>query len=86
MHDENNFRYIGNNEVIELTVNENSILKLFIKNKDNITTFDEIAQAVYECNSDIVINIKINQAVCRLRRKLKNEIQIYSKRGFGYFI
>lgn len=86
MLDEDNYRYIRNNEIINLTVHENIILALLIKNKGSVTTFNDIAQALYGSNSDTALNLNINLKIYRLRKKLKNEFKIYNRPGIGYFV
>ena len=85
MHDEDNFRYIGK-KVIRLTSRENIILSLLMKNKGNITKYEEISNALgYEQLDEFVKN-SITILMHRLRVKLKKEIKINTIRTAGYEI
>ena len=86
MHDEDNYRYIGNHGVVELKVHENILLGLLIKNKHKITTFEEIADTIYGYKVDKHLKININLKISRLRKKLKREFKIFSKFNMGYYI
>ena len=86
MHDTYNFRYIGKNGSIDLTINENIILDLLIKNKNYIVTYKKLIDAVYKCQEDKYFKININQYICRLRQKLKGEVEIKNKHNIGYML
>lgn len=47
MHDEDNYIFIGANRVIDLTVKENKILSLLIKNKGKVVTHDQLCKLIY---------------------------------------
>lgn len=86
MYDENLGEYIGENGVIELTKSENKIMSLLIENKGTTITFNDIAQVIHGCNTDKYLNNNISLMIYRLRRKVHDEIKIYSRYGWGYFI
>lgn len=86
MHDEENRIYIGNKGIIELTINENKILILLIKNKDRVVKYAEFSQIIYGCKPDKYLIDCIREKIFRLRRKMKDEFEIYNKKCRGYFI
>lgn len=83
MHDYDNFRYVGTEKIIELSKKENELLKILIENKGSIVLIDEILFKLYKNKS--LVNA-LEQLIWRLRKKLKNEITIRTRRGFGYGI
>lgn len=85
MHDEDNFRYIGK-KVIRLTRSENIILGLLMKNKGNITKYEEISKALGYEKLDESVKKSIIILMCRLRKKLKKELKITTIRTAGYEI
>ena len=70
MYDEENQRFITKNGYIELSYEENKILKALIDNKGKVVIFEK---APY-------IFIK------RLRKKLMGEVDIKTRRSVGYYI
>lgn len=86
MHDEDRGIYIGNKRIIVLTVNENKILSLLIKNKRTPVTYDEISRAIYSCDIDKCLKNCISRTIYDLRKKFQNEFRIYNVKGWGYFI
>ena len=86
MHDDENYRYVAKNRCIDLTPMENSILAILIKNKGNLVTFETLCLLVYKEMPDIWLKNNLRTHMARLRKKLKGEIQIMSKRDKGYYI
>ena len=85
MLDERNFRFYGKNKIIELSVNETYFLSLLI-NKNRFVSFEEIAYELFDLSDDKYVRNRIRVFVSRLKAKLKDEVVIKSKRGFGYII
>lgn len=85
MLDERNFRYYGKNRIIELSVNETYFLSLLI-NKNRFVSFEEIAYELFDMPDDKFMRNRIRVFVCRLKAKLKDEVIIKCKSGFGYYI
>ena len=83
MHDYENSKYYDKGQCIQLTKRENIILDLLVKNKKQITTYNEIMQVLY--NRGIYENhINLIRIITRLRRKLKGLLNIYNKYEEGY--
>lgn len=83
MHDYENSKYYDKGQCIQLTKRENIILDLLVKNKKQITTYNEIMQVLY--NRGIYENhINLIRIITRLRRKLKGLLNIYNKFEEGY--
>lgn len=83
MHDYDNYRYIGTQKIIELSKKENELLKILIENKGNIVHIDILLNHLYKESLSIRA---LDQLVHRLRKKLKDEITIKTRHGFGYGI
>lgn len=83
MHDDDNFKYISSKEIIDLSKKENKLLKILIENKNNIVLTKDLLKEIYHSEES---PRTLDQLVCRLRKKLKNEIIIKNKNGFGYKI
>ena len=86
MHDTDNFRYIGANGIVDLTRPENIILDLLIKNKGNIVTYKELIDTVYKGQDDYYYRKCINSHICRINKKLKNELNIKNRIEIGYML
>ena len=87
MLDEDKGIYIGNHgKIMELTNYENTILSLLINNKGRVVTFDEISQELYRCFADEHTINCIRYRIWALRIKFKDEFQIYTRVGYGYYI
>ena len=83
MHDYDNFRYIGTQKTINLSKKENELLKILIENKGSIVLTEKLLNILYEKTLSIRA---LKQLVHRLRKKLKDEIAIKTRPGFGYGI
>ena len=83
MHDYDNFRYIGTQKTIDLSKKENELLKILIENKGSIVLTEKLLNILYEKTLSIRA---LEQLVHRLRKKLKDEITIRTRPGFGYGI
>jgi DNA-binding response OmpR family regulator len=83
MHDDDNFKYISSKEIIDLSKKENKLLKILIENKDSVVLSKDLLKEIYHSEES---PRTLDQLVCRLRKKLKNEIIIKNKNRFGYKI
>lgn len=83
MHDYDNYRYIGTKKIIELSKKENALLKILIENKGSVVLIDNLLNELYSKTLSIRA---LEQLVYRLRKKLKDEITIKTRPGFGYRI
>lgn len=84
MLDEDNRYYYGKNgKKIYLTIKEGQFLDLLIEN-NFFCTYEILVKKLYPKLRwwDAVNNIRI--IVCRLRAKLKGEVEIYCRIGLGY--
>jgi DNA-binding response OmpR family regulator len=73
-------------ETIKLTFKESQLLELFMRNKEQVITKEQILDKVWGLNSDVEMN-NIEIYIHYLRRKLDPEncgIQIETIRGIGY--
>lgn len=84
MLDEYNYRFIGNNEIIQLSTKETWILELLISNKGRIVSHDEISDWIYGADGSTDENIRV--LIWRLAQKLKKYFVIKTKRCKGYII
>ena len=71
-------------QVIDLSRLENIILNLLIKNKERVTTYQEIcfhlfAKQMEKSEYDSIIHVMVS-----LRKKMKGVLDIFSIRGRGY--
>lgn len=86
MHDTENFRFIGKNKIIHLTINENRLLDLLIQNKGKVATYEKICEILYNSKIDESFKLGIYVFISRLRKKLKGEVEIIARCQFGYII
>ncbi len=86
MHDYSNYRYITNNNEIPLSIIENELLYLLMKNKGNIITYKQICQQLFGSKNVNVYKGILSVSICRLRKKLKDEIIIVTRNKIGYMI
>lgn len=84
MHDFENRRYADKGKIVLLSKQENIILALLIENKKNITSYKEISIAIYNQKLQGRNYENIVRLVSRLRRKLKELLNIYNKYKEGY--
>lgn len=84
MLDEYNYRFIGNNEIIQLTPTETMILSILIKNKGKVVSFNEMIEKLYGNYGCSLGNIRLHMK--HLRDKLKYEFDIKTIRNVGYII
>lgn len=83
MHDDDNFKYISSKEIIDLSKKENKLLKILIQNKGRVVLVRTLLDEIYQKPTS---PRTLDQLVCRLRKKLKGEVVIKNKPGFGYRI
>lgn len=85
MFDKEKKIYIGKN-IIKFTPLESKLLELLIENKGKVVTLDKIAKYLYLCELDRYLIENIRRIVGRIRKKTKNEFNIYTRYNKGYFI
>lgn len=71
---------------IYLTEIQNSILKLFYSNINQLITYEDIAEKVYQLQCDTSLKVLIRQHISLLRKKLSKNIKIKTIRNVGYII
>lgn len=77
------WRYIGKNKIIQLSRNEVILLRYIITN-NKVSTYKMLEKELY---GEITGNRKfIIAIICRLRKKLKGELEIKTKNQIGYYI
>ena len=87
MHDYKNFRYITNaNKSIELNYTENEILNILISEKGNIVTYKYLCKHLFNSSNINIYKGILATTICRLRKKLKGEINIVTRIKIGYII
>ena len=59
---------------------------ILLKNKNQITTYKQLCQELYETELDTFIKGSISIVIHRLRKKFKNEFKIRMRRKLGYVI
>lgn len=85
MYDEDNYRFIGKDRIIDLTINENKILLLLMKNKGEVITIEKLCKLIYN-DEGYYLKECIRNKIFRLRRKLAGEVDIVTVIGVGYKI
>ncbi len=85
MYDEDNLVFIGKEKVIQLTLKENIILSLLIKNKGKIIKLEEICKLIYK-DIDFYSKNCARNKIYKLRKKLQGEVDIVTVKGIGYKI
>lgn len=86
MHDEQNFRFASKDKVINLTVNQNRALELLIRNKNSIVTYEQLCHQLYREKPDKYLKLCIQNTICKLRTKLKGELEIITRNSIGYIL
>lgn len=86
MHDDENYRYIGNGKVIDLSVYENEILKELIANKGKVVKYEILLLKLYESTDKKILEKAMRTIVSRLRKKLAGEVEIITKKQVGLYI
>ncbi len=72
------------NDLIFLTDTDNKIFKVLLDNYKNIVRIEILCKKVYNENFDEQYDKSLRTAVSRLRRKVKNIVDIDCKYKFGY--
>lgn len=87
MLDERNHWIKLKNKTIDLTPTEVKIFKRLYKDKNNYVSFKNIIKVLYG-NVEIDSNTKrdISVYITRLKRKIKPDIQIITKKTVGYML
>lgn len=83
LDEDNRFYYGKNGKVVKLSIGEGKFLALLIDN-NHFCTYEMVVEKLYPKFRwvDAINNTRI--IVCRLREKLGDEIDIYSRRNIGY--
>lgn len=77
-----------NNELIELTPKEFSLLEFLIKNQNRVVSKEEIAEKIWESNTNKSYNV-IEVYINFLRKKIDRDFNtklIHTKTGMGYIL
>jgi len=85
MHDEDNYVFIGESKIIDLTPKENKILKLLLQNKGKVVTHEQLCKLIYN-DIDYYFKQCMKNKIHGLRKKLEGEVDILTVRGIGYKI
>lgn len=86
MHDFENSIYYCKNRLIKLTKTENRMLDLLLKNKGKVVNYNMISKYLYNSKNYKQFKNAIIITILRLRNKLKDEVEIISKRSVGYWV
>lgn len=86
MHDFENSIYYCKNRLIKLTKTENRMLDLLLKNKGKVVSYNIISKHLYNSKNYKQFKNAIIITILRLRNKLKDEVEIISKRSVGYWV
>ena len=70
-----------NNKIIRLTVIEDDIVKILIKNKNKY-----IRKEIIIKQAGLYEDYNLSLSICRLRKKLNGMLEIESRYGYGYRI
>lgn len=73
-----------NNNQIDLTSGEYSLLLKLLENKNSTLTRDVLLEQLWDCNGKFVNNNTLSVAIKRLREKLEDDSIIKTIRGIGY--
>lgn len=79
-------RIIFEDKVIYLTKTENSILETICNNKQRVTTYQDVADKIYQINCDNELKALIRRHITLLRKKIGQYIKIKTVREVGYII
>lgn len=72
-----------NDDIVNLTLRELLLMKLFIKNKNKVSSYDEIFNIIWEDNIYLASVQSLKPIVSRLRKKIPFQ-KIESVSGLGY--
>lgn len=86
MHDDEYGRYITKYGYINLSIKENLALKVLLKNRGRVVSYEELSNALYRESLNEEHHYCIRNFVNRLRKKLKGEVEIKIKCSIGYYI
>lgn len=71
---------------IYLTRIQSNILNLFYNNINQLVTYKDIAEEVYQLQCDTFLKVLIRKHISLLRKKLEGNIKIETIRNVGYII
>lgn len=80
MYDEENWRYIGHNKIIQLTYREKQILDYLIENKNRVVKYSELMALGHPSYP------AVTRIINRLKKKLAGELEIKTRNSLGYYI
>lgn len=83
---EDGYVFITNNKSIQLTLVDTKILSLLLRNKGTVIKYEYICKEIFNSKVDKYYLASIMSRICRLRKKLKEEINIETKYNIGYVI
>lgn len=83
---EDGYIFISNNKHIDLTLIETKILSLLLRNKGTIIRYEDISKQIFKGQIDKYYLQSIMTRICRLRKKLKGEVNIETKPKIGYVV
>ena len=79
-------RILLDNETIYLTKKQNAILELLYSSTNQLITYKDIAEKVYQTDYDIFLKNLIRKHISLLRKKIGKNIEIKTIREVGYII
>ena len=83
--DEKNYECLVDGEDINLTLKEYEVLRLLLRNKDNVLSRNKILEIVWDMEGDFVEDNTLSVTIKRLRKKLKEyNYVVETVRGIGY--
>lgn len=86
MHDEDNCCFYYKDSCIKLGKIESKILSAIISHKNSYVSFQDLYNAIYDYEYDKYLANCVRAAITRLRKKMKDVIEIKNKKGKGYCI
>ena len=79
-------RILLDNETIYLTKKQNAILELLYSSTNQLITYKDISEKVYQTDYDIFLKNLIRKHISLLRKKIGKNIEIKTIREVGYII
>lgn len=79
-------RIIIQKETIWLTTTESNLLKLLYEQKNNVVSYQDIADRIYKVEADELLKGLIRKHIALLRKKIKKCITIKTVKSVGYII
>lgn len=79
-------RILTKDKIIYLTKTENDILEVLYKNKNKVSTYQDIVDKIYQTECDDLLKKIIRKYMVSIRNKVRECIRIRTVRGVGYII